>query len=88
MKLINEESQDWLLDVNQTSNQLSHLYTTCAWGSRSRHPEPQLNTPSKINTHLLFVIQSPWLLSPADFKLFCERSMVSCLSKSDVVRLF
>ncbi|KAF8610402.1 hypothetical protein BDV93DRAFT_517527 [Ceratobasidium sp. AG-I] len=83
MKLVNEESQDWLLDVNQTSNQLSHLYTTCAWGSRSRHPEPQVNAPSKIKTHLLFVIQSPWLLSPADFKLFCERSMYRHYAKKN-----
>ncbi|KAG8729541.1 hypothetical protein FRC12_020897, partial [Ceratobasidium sp. 428] len=76
MKLINNNSHDWVLDINQTTNQLSHMYTTCAWGLRSHsvHSEPT-SAPSRITAHLLFVIQSPWLLSSTDFKVFCERSM-------------
>ncbi|QRV86487.1 hypothetical protein RhiJN_14505 [Ceratobasidium sp. AG-Ba] len=84
MKLINKDSRDWALDINQSTSQLSHVYTTCAWGLR-RHPSRAgaSDARSRIATHLLFVVQSPWLLSPVDFTMFCERSMYRHYAKKD-----
>ncbi|KAJ1310114.1 hypothetical protein OPQ81_006861 [Rhizoctonia solani] len=76
MSLVNRNSEIWYLDINQASNQFSHLYASCAWGPRLDRVIPgSTSTSRRVMPNLLFVIQSPWLLNPEDFRMFCERSM-------------
>ncbi|CAE6403061.1 unnamed protein product [Rhizoctonia solani] len=76
MALVNRNSDSWCLDTNQASQQFPHLYASCAWGPRLDRAIPgSALTSRRIMPNLLFVVQSPWLLSPGDFRMFCERSM-------------
>ncbi|CAE6520126.1 unnamed protein product [Rhizoctonia solani] len=84
MTLINRSSEGWCLDVNQASNQFSHLYASCAWGPRLDQDAPgSTSTSRRVMPNLLFVVQSPWLLNPGDFRMFCERSMYRHYAKKD-----
>ncbi|CAE6509536.1 unnamed protein product [Rhizoctonia solani] len=84
MTLVNRNSEGWCLDINQASNQFSHLYASCAWGPRLDRAIPgAAGTSRRVMPNLLFVIQSPWLLNSRDFKLFCERSMYRHYAKKD-----
>ncbi|CAE7202335.1 unnamed protein product [Rhizoctonia solani] len=84
MALVNRNFDSWCLDINQASHQFSHLYASCTWGPRLDRAIPgSALTSRRVMPNLLFVVQSPWLLNPTDFKMFCERSMYRHYAKKD-----
>ncbi|KDN51581.1 hypothetical protein RSAG8_00126, partial [Rhizoctonia solani AG-8 WAC10335] len=84
MTLVNRNFDSWCLDINQASHQFSHLYASCTWGPRlDRAISGSALTSRRVMPNLLFVVQSPWLLNPRDFRMFCERSMYRHYAKKD-----